>query len=309
LAILTSRFILASHMKQAAILLDRLVGTEIERGEIMNQALSSTLSVWPRRKSLVSAGEACELIALSAPITGTALINMGMSITDTVMMGWVGPEALAAGAVVSDLYSIVYYFMAGILSASAALIAQALGARRGTEVRRVLRQGFFAAAFLTVPAFFLVWNTSWLLHVFGVEDTVIELGSSYGQIMAFTVVPMMFVAVWRNAFAALGRPKIFLVATLLALPVNGLANAVLMFGVGPVPAMGLAGAGLASAIVATGLAVGFGAFAVLNTEMRQLCLFRRWWRVDKRRLGEIFRLDILSAFRALARLVCICFPP
>ena len=85
----------------------------------------------------------------------------------------------------------------------------------------------------------------------------------------------MFVAVWRNAFAALGRPKIFLVATLLALPANGLANAVFMFGFGPIPAMGVAGAGLSSAIVATGLAVGFAAFAVLNTEMRQLCLFPR----------------------------------
>jgi len=95
----------------------------------MNQVFSSTLPVWPRSKSLVSALEARELIALSVPITGTALINMGMSITDTVMMGWIGPDALAAGAVVSDLYSIVYYFMAGILSASAALIAQALGAR------------------------------------------------------------------------------------------------------------------------------------------------------------------------------------
>ena len=109
----------------------------------MTQAFSSTLSVWPRSKSLISALEARELIALTAPITGTALTNMGMSITDTVMMGWSGPEALAAGAVVSDLYSIVYYFMAGILSASAALMAQALGARRGAEVRRVLRQGFF----------------------------------------------------------------------------------------------------------------------------------------------------------------------
>jgi MATE family, multidrug efflux pump len=250
----------------------------------MNQALSSTLSVWPKSKSFVSALEARELIALSAPITGTALINMGMSITDTVMMGWIGPEALAAGAVVSDLYSIIYYFMAGILSASAALIARALGARRGAEVRRVLRQGFFAAALLTMPAFFLVWNASLLLRMFGVEETLIELGSGYRQMMALTVVPMMFVAVWRNAFAALGRPKIFLVAILAALPMNGLANAVFMFGLGPVPAMGLAGAGLASAIVATGLAVGFVAFAVLNTEMRQLCLFRRCWRVDKRHL-------------------------
>ena len=262
----------------------------------MTQAFSSTLSVWPRSKSLISALEARELIALSAPITATAVINMGMSITDTVMMGWIGPEALAAGALVSDLYSIVYYFMAGILSASAALIAQALGARRGAEVRRVVRQGFIAAAFLTIPAFFLVWNVSSLLRMFGVEETVIELGNGYRQIMAVTVVPMMFVAVWRNAFAALGRPKIFLVATLLALPANGLANAVFMFGFGPIPAMGVAGAGLSSAIVATGLAVGFAAFAVLNTEMRQLCLFQRRLRVDKRHLAEIFRLGIPIGF-------------
>ena len=265
----------------------------------MNQALSSTISVWPRSKSFISAMEARELIALTAPITGTALINMGMSITDTVMMGWSGPEGLAAGAVVSDLYSIIYYFMAGILSASAALMAQALGARRGAEVRRVLRQGFFAAAILTIPAFFLVWNASSLLRMFGVEETVIELGNGYRQMMALTIVPMMFVAVWRNAFAALGRPKVFLVATSLALPANGLANAVFMFGVGPIPAMGLAGAGLSSAIVATGLAVGFATFAVLNHEMRQLCLFPRCWRLDKRYLAEIFRLGIPIGFSSI----------
>jgi MATE family multidrug resistance protein len=265
----------------------------------MIQAFSSTLSVWPKDKSFVRASETRELLTLTAPMTGAALVNMGMSITDTVMIGWSGPDALAAGAVVSDLYSIVYYFMAGILSASAALMAQALGARRGGEVRRVLRQGFLAAAILTIPAFFLVWNTSSLLRLVGVDETVIELGSGYRQMMALTIVPMMFVAVWRNAFAALGRPKIFLVATLLALPANGLANVVFMFGLGPVPAMGLAGAGVASAIVATGLAVGFAAFAVLNAEMRQLCLFPRYWRVDKRHLAETFRLGIPIGFSSV----------
>lgn len=48
-------------------------------------------------------------------MTGTALINMGMSITDTLMMGWIGPTALAAGAVVSDLYSLIFYLAAGTL--------------------------------------------------------------------------------------------------------------------------------------------------------------------------------------------------
>jgi MATE family multidrug resistance protein len=259
---------------------------------MMYQAVSSNAPTWPRTSSFIGSAEARELIALAAPITGTALINMGMSITDTVMMGWIGPSALAAGAVVSDLYSIVYYFMAGVLSASAVLIAQALGARRGSEVRRVLRQGFLAAALLTIPAFLLVWNISFVLRTFGIEDAVIELGSGYGRMMALTIVPMMFVAVWRNAFAALGRPRVFLIATSFALPVNGLANFVFMFGLGPVPALGVAGAGLASAIVATGLAVGFVAFSMINGEMRQLHLFRRCWRPDKRYLAEIFRLGV-----------------
>ena len=65
----------------------------------MTQAFSSHPLGLAESKSLISALEARELIALTAPITGTALTNMGMSITDTVMMGWSGPEALAAGAV------------------------------------------------------------------------------------------------------------------------------------------------------------------------------------------------------------------
>jgi multidrug resistance protein, MATE family len=265
----------------------------------MTQALSSPLTVWSRNASPISAIEARKLVALMVPITGTALTNMGMSITDTVMMGWSGPDALAAGAVVSDLYSIVYYFMAGILSAAAALMAQAMGAHRGTDVRRVLRQGFFAAALLAIPAFLLVWNAGSLLRLFGVADTVIALGDGYRKMMALTIVPMMFVAMWRNAFAALGRPKIFLAATLLALPANGLANAIFMFGAGPIPAFGLAGAGLASAIVATGLAAGFATFALVNSEMRQLRLFRRALRIDRKHLAEIFRLGIPIGFSSI----------
>jgi hypothetical protein len=58
-------------------------------------------------------------------MAGIALVNMGMAITDTPMMGWIGPTALAAGAVVSDLYSLVFYLAAGTLSAVAVLAARA----------------------------------------------------------------------------------------------------------------------------------------------------------------------------------------
>jgi hypothetical protein len=48
------------------------------------------------------------------PMIGASLVTMGISITDTLMMGWIGLTALAAGAVISDLYSLVFYLPAGV---------------------------------------------------------------------------------------------------------------------------------------------------------------------------------------------------
>lgn len=53
------------------------------------------------------------LLVLVVPMIGASLATMGMSITDTLMMSRIGPTALAAGAVVSDLYSLVFYLAAG----------------------------------------------------------------------------------------------------------------------------------------------------------------------------------------------------
>ncbi|MEE8351488.1 MAG: MATE family efflux transporter [Rhodospirillales bacterium] len=265
----------------------------------MNQVFAIAAGAPSRFRNFVSAGETSALLGLAAPMVCVALVNMGMSITDTVMMGWISPTALAAGAVVSDLYSIVYYFMAGILSAVSPLIAHAMGAGNMGNVSRIMRRGFVAALFLVVPASVSVWYASDLLGLFGVEERVITLGREYARMMALTIVPMMFVAVWRNAFAALSRPRVFLIATLAALPVNALANYVLMFGLGEIPAMGLAGAGLASALVAFGLVAGFSVYSFLNREMRDLRLFRHWRLVDRAGLQEIFRLGIPIGFYSI----------
>jgi MATE family multidrug resistance protein len=103
---------------------------------------------------------------------------------------------------------------------------------------------------------------------------------------------MLFVAVWRNLVGALGRPRIFLLAISAALPLNAAANLVLMFGWGAVPALGVTGAGIASALVAFALLIGFTAFTVLDPQLRRLRLFRAPWRVSIDDIREIFRLGL-----------------
>lgn len=71
-------------------------------------------SDWPLARR-----EAAALMRLAVPIAIIALINVAMSITDTVMIGWFfGTGAVAAVAVGSDLYSIFLYFGMGLVGAS-----------------------------------------------------------------------------------------------------------------------------------------------------------------------------------------------
>src|SRR5690606_24109291 len=74
-------------------------------------AVSSADSGW--RLHLAEGGA---LLRLALPIVLIALVNMGMSVTDTLMVSMLfGAEALAAVSVGSDLYSIIFYVGAGIL--------------------------------------------------------------------------------------------------------------------------------------------------------------------------------------------------
>ncbi|MDH5773272.1 MAG: MATE family efflux transporter, partial [Rhodospirillaceae bacterium] len=237
---------------------------------------------------IFSKDEGKKIFLLAAPLTGTALVNMGMSITDTVMMGWMGSIPLAAGAVVSDLYSIVFYFMSGILATVAAILAQALGRNNDNEIADVMRSGFHAAMMLALPAFVIVWNIDLVLMAFGIDASVISLGSEYAKQMAFTTLAMLGVAVWRNVFSAFGKPRIFLLMVLAALPLNALLNYVFMFGKLGMPELGLAGAGFSSALVAFAMMTGFTIYASRDVEISKYIPYSNFLHINREGISEIF---------------------
>jgi hypothetical protein len=84
-------------------------------------AISSTgmvppSGIAPGGRSPLILEEGRALLRLAAPIMLIALVNMGMSVTDTAMVSaLLGADALAAVAVGSDLYSILFYLGAGVL--------------------------------------------------------------------------------------------------------------------------------------------------------------------------------------------------
>ena len=110
--------------------------------------------------------EVAALVALSLPIILTNLGQVAIQTTDVVMIGWLGPEALAASVLGVNVNFVLLLFAIGVVIATAPMMAQDLGRKRHAvrEPRRTVRQGFWVALALGLPAWLLLWNIAPILH-------------------------------------------------------------------------------------------------------------------------------------------------
>src|SRR3712207_8825818 len=91
--------------------------------------------------------EARATLALSWPLILTNLAQSAPTTTDVVMLGWLGSQALAAGALGTNLYFAFLIFGIGLVTAVSPMVAKEIGARRSSvrDVRRTVRQGLWSA--------------------------------------------------------------------------------------------------------------------------------------------------------------------
>lgn len=191
------------------------------------------------------------LLRLAVPIMLIALVNMGMSVTDTYMVSAAfGAEALAAVAVGSDFYSILFYLGAGTIGGLAPFYTAAVVKADPAERTRLERTGQAIVLLLAAVLVPVIWTAPDWLGRLGLEQGLLDQGRGYTRAMALTLVPMLGVVLYRTLLTAAERPKVFLKVTAAMLPLNALGNAVFMHGLGPIPAFGPTGAGISSLLVA-----------------------------------------------------------
>ncbi len=204
-----------------------------------------------RRPSLA---EAAAMLRLATPIALVSLVNMAMSVTDTLMAAGFGAGALAAVAVGSDFYSIVFYLAAGTISGLGPYYAAALAAGDADRASRLRLTGWLVVGLCAILAVPVVWLAPRYLGAAGLDRGLLADGASYTQAMALTVVPMLLVTMYRTRLSAEERPGLLLRVTLAAVPLNAALNYALMYGIGGWAGLGIVGAGLSSVLVASFIA-------------------------------------------------------
>ena len=240
------------------------------------------------------------LSLLAAPIIMTGMAEMAINATDVVMMGWLGADALAAGLLGSHYYAFSHFFGLGVLAAVAALLAQALGARRRRDVRRIVRQGLWVGTCIAVPAVFVLLSAERVLLWLGQHPQVASDARLYLDTRLYGFLPGMWFLVFAHLLAAHSRPKATMVVTIIAIGINAIGNYLLMFGHFGFPKLGLARARISSSIVDSFLALTLAVFILRTRPFKRYFIFYRIWRADFARFIEIFKVGLPIAGTILA---------
>jgi multidrug resistance protein, MATE family len=234
------------------------------------------------------------MMALGWPLVLTNVAQNALTTSDVILMGWLGPEELAAGALGNNLYFAFMIFGIGLMSAASPLIAEELGRRRHSvrEVRRTVRQGLWSAVTITVPIWAVAWNGERMLLALGQDPALSEMAGDFIRALQWSLLPFLFYLVLRAFLAALERPQWGLVISLLALPVNVAAAWCLMHGKFGMPRLGLVGVGIATTLSSTFMFLGLAVVISLDHRLKRYHVFGRFWRSDWPRYRALWRIGI-----------------
>jgi len=232
--------------------------------------------------------ELAALFRLAAPIVATQFAWVAMLITDTAMIGHLGPKPLAGATLSLMTFFLGYVVCFGVTMATAGLAAQAYGARKPRNVRRVIRQGLWVALVLVTPFLVLFAEVTHILTVLGQPQELLGYADAYMGTLMWCLPPAIAFSVLRNFVSALGRPAPAFWVMLAGVPINAALDYGLIFGNFGLPRLELAGAGIATTLVNIAMFLSLSAIAIWRRPFAKYEIFARFWRPDWSYFRQIF---------------------
>lgn len=189
------------------------------------------------------------VLGLAIPIIGESLLQTGVSVVDTLIVGALGAAALAGVGIASE----IVFFLLSIISAFAVggtvLVSRAIGARDQAGVDRLARRTVGWGLIVVVPLSAITWViTPSLIGLFGATPEVTQEAVTYLHITAAGLGVMLLTFVFGAVLRGAGDSRPPLYASLVANIVNAIATWALVFGELGLPRLEVAGSAWGSII-------------------------------------------------------------
>ena len=232
------------------------------------------------------------VLALATPVVLGSLSFTLLSVVDTAMLGRLGAAPLAASGVAGVLAFALLYSLGGMIVGVQALVARRFGEEEFLQCGEVLRSGLVVGALFGIPLGIAApWIARIAAPLLSPDPEVARLGAVYLHYRLYGAAFSFFSWVYAAFFAGIGRTGHQLVNSIVVTAVNGVLDYLLIFGRGGLPALGVAGAAIATNIA---LGVGVAYYVVVTL----LPLYRRTYapyraaRSFGRWVAPLFRLSL-----------------
>jgi putative MATE family efflux protein len=192
-------------------------------------------------------------LRIAVPMSIGMFFSTMFNLVDTVCAGWLGTDSIAALSLSFPIFFMIMAIGSGISQGCTALMANALGANDPAEARRVFIQSLLFTVVSGPMLCFGGWLAApWLFRQLGAEGAYLRTVLAYMNVTLagglFYLLPM----VMNSALAAQGQLRTYRNFLFLGLVANIALNPLFMWGWLGLPAMGVAGIGLATVFIQLG---------------------------------------------------------
>lgn len=219
------------------------------------------------------------ILVLSVPMVLEMSMQSVFEIADIFFVGRLGSEAVAAVGLTAMLVIIFFAVGLGLSMAASAMVARRIGEKDPEGAARAAWQAVLLTVLFAVPTGLIgAWYAPDLLGLMGASDAVREIGSGYAAVMIWTNLVILLLFLFNAIFRGAGDASAAMKALWIANILNIILDPIFIFGWGPVPAMGVTGAAVATAI---GRAIGVGyQIWILTSGRTKIRIEKKHWRFD-----------------------------
>ncbi len=230
------------------------------------------------------------IFRLATPMLFSLILEQVIGLTDIIFLGRVSEVSVGAAAIGGIGFYLLTMIAFGYSIAAQSMMGEANGAKRYSDLGNVFRQcGFFLLLFSLAILLALPFAMDPLFSLLVQSESVKVEAQSYFFWRTIGIVFALAAVLYRGFFMSILLPRVLTYSSVAMVLTNCVLNYFLIFGIGPIPALGITGAAIASTLSEIAAVL----FFVIFTQKKQLHKryeLYRWQGVDRKLQIALFKL-------------------
>jgi MATE family, multidrug efflux pump len=231
------------------------------------------------------------IILLSIPMVLEMVMESIFAVVDIFFVSKLGADAIATVGITESLLTIIYSIGMGLSMATTAIVSRRIGEKKPYRASVAAVQAIIAGAFVSIligiPGMIFAKD---LLRLMGANANIIENGYWYPTIALGSNIIIMLLFIINAVFRSSGDAALSMRILYLANIVNIILDPIFIFGFGPIPALGIKGAAIATA-TGRGIAVVYQFYLLLNGNGR-IKIYRKALRVHLKVMTNLIQISL-----------------